>query len=104
MKSNLATIASVVVLSLTTLGSYAFAQASGSSNAATPNKPADRSANQQGHRGPPKEAVEACRTLSAGAPCSFTGPQANRTGNCWAPDAQHPLACKPEKNPTPAGR
>ena len=52
------------------------------------------------HRGPPPEAVAACKTAKAGAECSFT--QQNRTekGSCWAPKGKT-LACQPNDMPPP---
>jgi len=52
------------------------------------------------HRGPPPEALTACKTLKAGADCSFT--QGNRTtkGTCWAPEGKA-LACRPKDMPPP---
>jgi hypothetical protein len=49
-------------------------------------------------RRPPKEAIEACRSVAAGKACSFTSPQGILSGTCWAPEGK-PLACKPEHLP-----
>lgn len=53
-----------------------------------------------GHRGPPPEALAACKSLAAGAECGFTGERGNVKGSCWAPEGK-PLACKPAGAPTP---
>jgi hypothetical protein len=44
---------------------------------------------------PPKEALESCKSLSAGQACSFTMPKGTVNGACWAPEGK-PLACKPK--------
>ena len=47
-------------------------------------------------RGPPPQAIEACQGKSSGAPCSFVGRNdAERTGTCFTPNADRPLACRP---------
>ena len=51
-----------------------------------------------GHRGPPPEALAACKTLASGAACSFTGGRGEAKGSCWAPEGK-PLACKPKDAP-----
>ena len=52
----------------------------------------------KGHRGPPEEAVLACKSLAAGANCKFEGRRGAMAGNCWAPEGK-PLACKPKDAP-----
>jgi hypothetical protein len=48
-------------------------------------------------RGPPPQAIEACKGKSSGAPCSFVGHNNNEpTGTCFSPNTDHPLACRPE--------
>jgi hypothetical protein len=47
-------------------------------------------------RGPPAEALAACKGAKLDQGCSFTAPIGTVTGNCWQPDAEHPLACRPE--------
>lgn len=42
---------------------------------------------------PPAEALQACKSLSSGQDCSFTGNRGAVTGTCWAPEGK-PLACK----------
>jgi hypothetical protein len=47
-------------------------------------------------RGPPPQAIEACKGKSSGAPCSFVGHNNNqRTGTCFSPNADRSLACRP---------
>jgi hypothetical protein len=50
---------------------------------------------------PPVEALAACNTAAAGAPCNFSSPQGTVSGNCWAPVGK-PLACKPTHPPAAA--
>ena len=57
---------------------------------------------QQTHRGPPPEALAACKTLASGAACSFTSPRGSVTGTCWAPEGKL-LACRPKNAPVPGG-
>ncbi|MBW8844703.1 MAG: hypothetical protein JF607_07000 [Burkholderiales bacterium] len=47
------------------------------------------------HRGPPPEALAACKTAKAGADCSFTHESSTVKGSCWAPEGR-PLACRPK--------
>ena len=62
-----------------------------------------------GHRGPPPEALVACKSLAAGAACGFSGERGSMKGSCWAPEGK-PLACRPkgapapEKQPMPQGK
>lgn len=49
-------------------------------------------------KGPPAEAMAACKGLSAGQACNFKGPRGEQRGSCWAP-ADKPLACKPSAPP-----
>ena len=47
-------------------------------------------------RGPPEQAIAACQGKSSGAACSFVGRNnAERTGTCFTPNAEHTLACRP---------
>ncbi len=62
-------------------------------------------------RGPPPEAVEACKSKSASAVCSFTDREGVKlTGTCFAPPPRpdgaakpdapaRPLACRPDRGP-----
>ena len=50
------------------------------------------------HRGPPPEALAACKSLASGAECGFTAPRGNVRGTCWAPEGR-PLACRPNDGP-----
>jgi hypothetical protein len=47
------------------------------------------------HRQPPAEALAACKALTSGAACSFTGPHRSVTGSCFAREGK-PLACRPK--------
>ena len=51
-------------------------------------------------RGPPAEAIAACKSLAAGAACSFNGERGMMKGSCWAPEGK-PLACKPSDGTSP---
>lgn len=53
-------------------------------------------------RGPPAEALAACKTLNAGDACSFTSERGTASGSCWAPEGR-PLACRPKNAPAPGG-
>ncbi|HEV6967667.1 hypothetical protein [Roseateles sp.] len=53
------------------------------------------------HRGPPAEALAACKTAKAGADCSFAHGDRTLKGSCWAPEGR-PLACRPKDAPPPA--
>jgi hypothetical protein len=66
-----------------------------------PAKPSDGQSNSQepaAHRGPPPEALAACKSLSNGAACKFTSPRGAETGTCGAPEGK-PLACRPAHGP-----
>jgi hypothetical protein len=54
------------------------------------------------HRGPPPEALAACKTSKAGADCSFTQGSRTSKGVCWAPEGKA-LACRPKDMPPPPG-
>jgi hypothetical protein len=49
-------------------------------------------------RKPPQEALDACKSLSAGQECRFSSPYGTVKGSCWAPEGK-PLACKPTDAP-----
>jgi hypothetical protein len=51
------------------------------------------------HR-PPPEALDACKSLAAGAACGFTSPRGAVKGTCFAPEGR-PLACRPGDRPEP---
>jgi hypothetical protein len=53
-------------------------------------------------RGPPPEALAACKSLAAGAACSVTLGSNTLKGSCWAPEGK-PLACRPAGSPAPDG-
>ena len=48
-------------------------------------------------RGPPPEALAACKSLASGAACSFTSPRGAVSGSCFAPEGK-PLACRPQRD------
>ena len=55
-------------------------------------------------RGPPPEALHACKSLNAGDPCSFTGKRGAVSGTCMSPP-DRPLACRDTNAPpTPNGK
>jgi hypothetical protein len=46
---------------------------------------------------PPREAVEACADKSSDDECSFEGREGETvSGSCFSPDADKPLACRPD--------
>ena len=51
-------------------------------------------------RGPPPEALDACKALKAGDPCSFTGKRGAVSGTCMSPP-DRPLACRDKNAPPP---
>lgn len=53
---------------------------------------------QQQHRKPPQEALDACKSLKAGQDCNFTSPRGAVKGSCFAPEGR-PLACRPKDAP-----
>lgn len=53
-------------------------------------------------RGPPAEALAACKSLKAGDACKFTADRGAASGSCWAPEGR-PLACRPKDAPPPGG-
>ncbi|HEX4355008.1 MAG TPA: hypothetical protein VHZ95_18885, partial [Polyangiales bacterium] len=54
-----------------------------------------------GHCGPPKEAVDACQNLAAGASCSVTFDDKSIDGTCHeSPDGKGPRACMPTAPPS----
>ena len=54
-------------------------------------------------RGPPPEALAACKSLASGATCNVSGPQGNVSGTCSAPQQGLALACRPKDAPAPGG-
>jgi hypothetical protein len=49
---------------------------------------------------PPREAVEACADKASGDSCSFEGREGEAvTGSCFSPEADKPLACRPDHPP-----
>ena len=53
-------------------------------------------------RGPPPEALDACKAMKAGDPCSFTGKRGAVSGTCLSP-SDRPLACRDKNAPPPPG-
>ena len=53
---------------------------------------------QQQHRKPPQEAVDACKSAKDGQECNFTSPRGAVKGSCFAPEGK-PLACRPKDAP-----
>jgi hypothetical protein len=53
-------------------------------------------------RGPPPEALAACRSLAAGQECTVTLGSNTLKGSCWAPEGK-PLACRPAGAPARDG-
>jgi hypothetical protein len=51
---------------------------------------------------PPAESLAACKSLSAGQACSFTGARGAVSGTCFAPQGRE-LACRPSNAPPPPG-
>lgn len=54
------------------------------------------------HRGPPREALDACKALKSGQECNFTSPRGAVKGSCFAPEGK-PLACRPKDAPNDGG-
>jgi len=50
------------------------------------------------HRGPPPEALQACKDKKAEQACTFDGRRGNVEGTCFAPP-DRPLACRPAGAP-----
>lgn len=89
---------SLILACMATLALSPSASAQGSTQGSAPAAQAPSGEPRGGHRGPPPEALEACKTLKAGAACSFSGPHGSHTGQCWAPQDK-PLACRPAHAP-----
>jgi hypothetical protein len=73
------------------------------SNTATAQSPPGGDAGGE-HRGPPPEALAACKSAKPNQACSFVAPIGTVNGNCWQPDATHPLACRPEHGRSEANK
>lgn len=63
---------------------------------------------EKGRRGPPQEALAACKSLSTGDACSFTARETHQ-GTCQALEGKSategtPLACRPSDAPDPDNR
>lgn len=58
----------------------------------------------EGRRGPPPEAIKACKGKSAKDACSFTGRHDDTVkGTCFVPPDVDELACAPEGGPPQRG-
>lgn len=58
-----------------------------------------QSSEEQGEpRKPPREAIDACKSLTSGKECGFSFQRGLVAGTCWAPEDK-PLACKPNVAP-----
>ena len=93
MRPSLPRIACFVALAWAGL---AFAQQNATQQ--PPPKPPEGNGGPHEHRGPPPEALAACKALAAGAACNFTSPRGAETGTCFAPEGK-PLACRPKHGP-----
>jgi hypothetical protein len=68
-------------------------------NGSTPKPPVGApTQGQGGYRAPPPEALAACKSLAAGAACSFNSARGSEAGTCLAPEGK-PLACRPKNGP-----
>ena len=54
-------------------------------------------------KGPPAEALAACKSLASGDACEFDGPQGKASGTCFAPQQGMALACRPGRACTGIG-
>jgi hypothetical protein len=55
-------------------------------------------------RTPPAEALAACKGMTSGQACSFSGQRGTVSGSCFTPKDDKPLACRPKDAPRgPAG-
>jgi len=52
-------------------------------------------------RGPPPEAVAACKSAQSGANCSFSMGDRTMSGTCAAPEGKTTLASRPKDMPPP---
>ena len=62
-----------------------------------PSQPAHEAHQVPEHRGPPLEALAACKSATQGAACNFNSPHGTEAGTCVAPEGK-PLACRPNHN------
>jgi hypothetical protein len=58
-------------------------------------------AESNGRKGPPPQALDACKSLALGAECGFSGAQGTIKGTCLASEGRS-LACRPKNAPAPA--
>jgi hypothetical protein len=60
------------------------------------NQPSNSGVEGGARRGPPPEALNACRGMSSGASCHFADREDQPLdGTCFAPESNLPLACRP---------
>lgn len=68
--------------------------------ACRPEGPPPGAQGQRGRRGPPPEALAACRDHARGASCTVTPPDGRAvSGTCDSPSREMPLACRPAGAP-----
>jgi hypothetical protein len=61
---------------------------------------AQQDGHRRGRRGPPPQAMDACKSKASGDACSFESPRRGTVqGTCWAPSQDRPLACRPTNRP-----
>jgi hypothetical protein len=65
-------------------------------------QPKEEGGPEGARRGPPPEALAACKSLAAGKECTVTLGSNTLKGSCWAPEGK-PLACRPAGAPGPDG-
>ncbi|QTN27923.1 hypothetical protein HZ993_22150 [Rhodoferax sp. AJA081-3] len=94
--ANLSVVRTSLFCTLAFVSSLVWAQPSG----APPAKSGQQQQQQPPqHRGPPQEALDACKALKSGQECSFTSPRGAVKGSCFAPEGR-PLACRPKDAPS----
>jgi hypothetical protein len=65
-------------------------------------QPKEEEGGEGPRRGPPPEALAACKSLAAGNECTVALGSNTLKGTCWAPEGK-PLACRPAGAPVPDG-
>lgn len=93
--ANLSVVRTSLFCTLAFVSSLVWAQPSG----APPAKSGQQQQQPPQHRGPPQEALDACKALKSGQECSFTSPRGAVKGSCFAPEGR-PLACRPKDAPS----
>lgn len=80
----------MILISLTCLGSLAMSSLA----------LGQQDDHRRGRRGPPSEALDACKGKASGDACSFESPRHGTvSGTCFAPKEDLPLACRPANRP-----